>query len=780
MPHALPMSRPLPTSSRRPLSRPSRWLSCLLSILSAIAVPAAAQPFPLAREAALDDATLARAMPALAAAVEEVYRDEDPERAQLNRFRLRFLAGDHAGAIDAIHALRRLRREKGVAGAETQFFPYEILSTAKRAETAGAPIDIALRDAFRTRYGALDDRTAYRLKPSFDANMALAREDLRKALAPAMDVGRLDLPQALELIRRYQFVQAFSTLAPHLPALFAEDDARRYRIERDLWIAMPDGTRISALAVRPTSAGGPLPTLFQFTIYANPDWLLADATWAAAHGYAGVVAVTRGKSLSGDPVAPPSQPVHPFEHDGADAAATIAWIARQPWSDGRVGMYGGSYNSFAQWAAAKHRPPALKAMATSASVAPGIDVPMQGNVFLNFMYPWPHYTTANATLDEATYGDTDRWQGLDRAWYARGVAYRDMDTLDGTPNPVFRRWLQHPRYDAYWQAMIPYREEFADIDIPVLATTGYFDGGRVGVQYYFDEHTRYNANADHTLVIGPYGHIVMQQGALRHIEGYDVDPSAMIDLPGLRLAWFDHLFKGAPKPALLRDRVNYQVMGADTWKHAPSVAAMSNGSLRLYPQTVKAEDGTYRLGAQPPPRGASIVQRIDFADRGDADWTPSPLTLTPALDPHGGLVFVGDPIETPTEIAGLFSGDLDLIVDRRDVDITVELYERMSDGRHFLLSWHLGRASFAKDRSTRTLLRSGKPERLSFRSERLVSRRLEAGSRLVVVVRVNKQPDMQINYGTGGDVAAETIADAGAAMRIEWLGGSVVEIPVRR
>lgn len=754
---------------------------CLLTVCSLMPpADATAQTFPFPAEAIHDEARLAQAMPTLAAQVDAVYRDDDDEREWLNRFRLRFVAGDHAGAIDAIRALRRLRQEKGVAGAETQLLQYEIVSEAKLAEAAGAPIDAALRDAFRARYGALDDRAAYRVKPSFGADLARAREDLRKALAPALEHGRLDLPQALESVRWFQFVQAFSVLSPRTPALFAEDDARRFRIERDVRIAMPDGTRISALVVRPASTEERLPTLFQFTIYANPDWLLADATWAAAHGYVGVVAVTRGKSLSGDPAAPPTQPVYPFEHDGADAAAVIAWIAQQPWSDGRVGMYGGSYNSFAQWAAAKHRPPALKAIATSASAAPGIDVPMQGNVFLNFMFPWPHYTTANATLDETTYNDTERWQALDRRWYAGGGAYRDMDTLDGTPNPVFRRWLQHPAYDAYWQAMIPYREEFARIDIPVLATTGYFDGGRVGVQYYFDQHTRYNANANHTLLIGPYGHIAMQQGALRHIEGYDVDPAAMIDLPGLRLAWFDHLFRGAPKPALLRDRVNYQVMGANAWKHAPSVAAMANGSLRLYPQTAKADDGSYRLGEEPPPRGASIVQRVDFADRSDADRTPSPLSLTPALDPHGGLVFVGDPIETPTEVSGLFSGTLAFVVDRRDFDYTVELYERMADGRHFLLSWHLGRASFAKDRSVRTLLRPGKRQQLSFRSERLVGRRLEPGSRLVVVLRVNKQPDMQINHGTGGDVAAETTADAGAPMRIEWLGGSVVEVPVWR
>lgn len=755
-----------------------------LLFLLALSLPALAQPaahsFAFPREAASDDALLAKTMPTLAVAVAQVHRDEDPDRKRVARFRLQMVAGDMAGAIATIHALRRMRMEAGDASAATLYLQYEIFAAAKVAEAAGAPLDTALRDAFRTLYGTLDDRTALRLLSSFDVGLPRAQDDLRKALAPVAERGRLDLPEALELVRRYQFLQVFSELLPRAPALFAEDEARRYRIERDVWIAMPDGARISAMVVRPASVETPLPTLLGFTIYANPDWLLADAKTVAAHGYVGVVAVTRGKSLVGDGNAAPTESVMPFEHDGADAAATIGWIAQQSWSDGRVGMYGGSYNSFTQWAAAKRRPPALKALMTSASVAPGIDVPMQGNVFMNFMYPWPFYTTNNRTLDDATYGDEARWKKLDRAWYANGGAHRDMDRIDGTPNPVFRRWLEHPGYDAYWQAMIPYREEFADIDIPVLATTGYFDGGRVGVQYYFDEHTRHNPRADHTVVIGPFGHLTMQTGVARSIEGYDVDPAALIDLQALRYAWFDHVLKGAPKPELLRDRINYQVMGADAWKHAPSVAAMANASLRLYLQPEKQDAAAHRLVATAPPRSASLVQRIDFADRSDADWAPSPLSLTPMLDAHGGLVFVGDPINAPTEISGLFSGTLDFVVNKRDLDVTVELYERMADGRHFLLSHHLGRASYAKDRSRRELLQPGKPQRLTFRSERLTSRRLEPGSRIVVVLRVNKQSDMQINYGSGGDVATDTVADAGAPMRIEWLGGSYVEIPVWR
>ena len=118
----------------------------------------------------------------------------------------------------------------------------------------------------------------------------------------------------------------------------------------------------------------------------------ANARRAASNDYAGVVGLTRGKGCSPDPIVP-------YEHDGADAAALIDWIARQSWSDGQVGMYGGSYSGFTPWAAAKRQPKALKAIMVGAPNGPGIDTPMEGNVFWNFIYPWPFYTAGNKTLD---------------------------------------------------------------------------------------------------------------------------------------------------------------------------------------------------------------------------------------------------------------------------------------------------------------------------------------------------------------------------------------------
>lgn len=343
----------------------------------------------------------------------------------------------------------------------------------------------------------------------------------------------------------------------------------------------------------------------QFTIYADSVAAVRDALLSAAHGYASVTGYTRGKACSND------TPV-PYVHDGADAAALIDWIARQPWSDGRVGMYGGSYSGFTAWAAAKRRPSALKGIMVGAPVAPGIDVPMEGNIFVNFVYPWPFYTTNDRWLDNATYNDNARWQRLNRTWYTSGRPYRELEQIDGTPNPGFAEWIAHPTIDAYWRAMVPHGEEFAGIEIPVLQTAGYFFGGPGGAAWYANEHYRHHPGARHYLVIGPYDHLQAQRGVvtvLGHtatwIAGYTIDPVAGIDIvASLRYQWFDHVLRGSPRPALLQDRVNYQVTGANTWRHAPTLSAVSNDRLRLYLHP--GADGRHSLASAPPDANAAL------------------------------------------------------------------------------------------------------------------------------------------------------------------------------
>jgi uncharacterized protein len=743
-----------------------RYLPGLL--LALLALPAFAQAQDIRVPDGLHGAGIDRAMPALAREAIAAYRDEDRARHLGTLFRLQLVAGQYAQAADSIDAIRALRNDP--PSQPPLYLQYEVHARAKAVQAGrGMPFAQAWRETFAERFGGLGDKVALQAEFGFGGYLPRMRGDLDAALAKAAGKTRLPLAEAIDLVRAYQVHAAYAEFLPLYAAALKRDDARRYAIDRDALVRTPDGASIAALIVRPAQAP-PLPALLTFTIYANDDWAWADAKKMAAHGYAGVVAYTRGKGRSPDAIVP-------FERDGADAAATIDWIAAQPWNDGRVGMYGGSYSGYTQWAALKHRPKALKAIATSATTAPGIDVPMEGGIFLNFMYPWPLYAASNRSLDDARYGDSARWAALNRTWYASGRAYRDLPAIDGSANPVFAEWLRHPAYDAYWQAMTPQGDEFAGIDIPVLATTGYFDGAQIGALHYFREHLRHRPGAEHTLLIGPYEHFTMQSGVPPVVQGYPVDPAARIDLQALRLDWFDHVFNGTPKPALLADRVNWQVMGTDAWRHAPTLEAMASRAQRLYLVPGVASD-VHALSAQAQ-AGATVMQRVDFSDRGDADWTQPPNVVNKALDPHLGLVFVGEPLQRDTELAGPFSGVLDFTINKRDVDLAIGVYELNDKGEYLDLAYWLQRVSYVEDRRERRLLRPGAAQRIVVKETRLIGRKLAAGSRIVVTLGAIKQPDRQVNLGSGKDPSDETVADAGVPLEIRWRGSSYLDFPVR-
>jgi predicted acyl esterase len=102
----------------------------------------------------------------------------------------------------------------------------------------------------------------------------------------------------------------------------------------------------------------------------------------------------------------------------------------------------------------------------------------------------------------------------------------------------------------------------------------------------------------------------------------------------------------------------------------------------------------------------------------------------------------------------------------------------MPDGKYFHLSDTLQRASYARDMTRRTLLTPNRLETIKLDKTLLVSRQLSKGSRLLVVVDVNRGPFAQVNHGTGKDVSDESIADAREPLRVEWFNDSYVEIPV--
>ena len=738
------------------------------------------------------DSALAVEMPRLAERAIATYRDTDRELYLDNLYRLEIVAGRYQEAGATLRTLRDLQVAMHRAKASASSLPYEIYARARTAQRQnGLPFDVAFRKAYSEIVGELDDRTAAnQLRWVFGTSSVRLKNNFREAVQRVNGKGELPLPDAIDLVRKYAAAQAYDSFQSLTAALEDADDRRRYLIDRNIPVRTPDGATVCVLVVRPRVMPGRLAALLNFTIYADSAQNMAEARRTASNGYVAVVALTRGKGCS------PDNPI-PIEHDGSDARAVIEWISRQAWSDGRVGMYGGSYEGFTQWAAAKRLPKAVKALMPSVTFAPGIDFPMDGNVFMNYAYPWPFYTMNSKALDNATYNDRTRWDRLNRIWYESGRTYRDLARIDGTPNPIFNRWLDHPSYDSYWQSAIPYQSEFARIDIPVLTTTGYYDSGQLGALYYFAQHHKYLARANHYLVIGPYDHTGGQRGTISPLgttqnllRGYELDSVAHIDIGELRYEWFDHVFKGKPRPALLKDKVNYQVMGANRWGNAPTLAAVAGDKLRFHLSAVKSTEG-YTLSAQRSGDGMVIPQTVDLADRSDVDrMSPDGGIADQALDDWSivsrklfignAIAFVSEPFVKSTEVSGLFSGRLDFSINKKDFDFSVTLYELTPAGDYVHLSYYWARASYMRDRSQRRLLTPGNRERLAFESGRLTSRQFQAGSRLLVVIGVLKQSGEQINYGTGKDVSDETISDAGVPLRIRWSGASFIDLPIRR
>lgn len=542
----------------------------------------------------------------------------------------------------------------------------------------------------------------------------------------------------------------------------------------DVLIKTREGITLSATLVLPNPMpAGRIPTILEYTIYSDPERNKTAAEEIAARGYACLIAEVRGKRLSPDPVVP-------YEHDAADSHAVLDWIARQPWSDGKVGMIGGSYSGFTAWAATKRKHPALKGIAVSAAAIPGLGLPMHNNVFLTANYQWPFYVTNNKLLDDTVNENGRRSWKLPRDWFMSGRSYREIDAVDGTPNPWLQRWLMHPAYDKYWQAMVPYRNDFAHVNIPVLTITGYYDDAQISALHYFKQHLAFGRQPEHYVVIGPYDHLGTgwreKPAVLRE---YTIDPVAQIDSQELKLEFMDYVLKGKPKPALLANKINYEVMGANVWRHAPSLDSVHGGvRMRLYFSSQKSE-GLFSLVNRQPPSDSRVTHEVDLADRvkfHNYHAYPMPIVQGP-LSYVTESIFVSEPFEAPTVISGSFTGELAVVINKKDFDLGITVYEAMAGGKLFHLGSGIQRASYGEDPTDRHLLTPGKQEHVKFETS-MVSRQMQPGSRLLVLVDAIKSPSAQVNYGTGKDVSDESVKDAGDPLKIEIRSGSFFEVPL--
>lgn len=546
----------------------------------------------------------------------------------------------------------------------------------------------------------------------------------------------------------------------------------KFIIETDLLITTEEGAELSITLIRP-KVKETLPTILNFNIYAG-SFDEYYAMEAAKKGYAGIVANTRGKKKS-------KNTIEPFEHDGKDAYAVIDWISKQKWSNGKVGMYGGSYLGFSQWAATKKLHPALKTIVPQVAVGIGIDYPMHNNVFMSYMLRWIHYVENNKTTDDEGFDNDKKWDSLYTTWYKSGAAFNTLDSLDLNPKTTFQKWLKHPSYDSFWQDMVPYKNEFKNINIPILTTTGYYDDDQRGAFFYLNEHYKYNKNPEHYLLIGPYDHGGAQGFPQKIIQGYEIDSVAQINIDNIVFDWFDYQLKDGDKPELLKEKFNFQLMGSNQWKHTAKLEDFNKNKLTFYLSSKKDEHSNNLLLKESASKDFMDF-KLDLKNRNDADNYIDPYTKLQIRDsiiklPHG-IAFETKAFENNINMVGSFSADLNFITNKKDFDYNIRLYVIEPDGKYFFLNETIGRASYNKDKETRHLLLPNKKQNLSITNTFFTAKRILKGSKLLISIGVNKNPYWEVNYGTGKDVSTETILDANEPIEIKWLGSSKINIPI--
>lgn len=618
----------------------------------------------------------------------------------------------------------------------------------------------------------MSDEAFYHASSSLGWSLEMGQDYMMHLFQRYQKKDELSQADAVNLINNYQLYHVHNKVLEISKAALPAEHKKRFIIEPDVLVQTKEGIKLSAVVVRQRGQKSKRPAAFQFTIYADEAWHIKEAIHAAAHGYVGVIANSRGKRSSPDKIVP-------WEHDGKDATAVIDWVSKQSWNDGRVAMYGGSYNGFTQWAAAKYMHPALKTIVPYAAASLVTGLPYENNIAITANYQWAFHVTNNKTMDHEVYSDWQHWNKAKETLFESGRAFRDIDKIEGTPNPLFHKWLDHPGYDEYYQAMTAYKDDYKKINIPVLSFTGYFDGGQISAIDFLKRHYRNNPNADHSLLIGPYNHRTAQWTPQSHHSNYKLDPVALKkDTQEITFEWLDHVLFNLPKPKLIKDRVNYQLMGSNQWRHAKSYQQLNQQAVS-FSLGKKQTDGTYLLSTSKGDSASFVSQTVNLADRKILrNLQPWPVIQEKLVD-ENGLIFISEPFTSTKELAGAITGQFSLAINKRDVDIGFNFFEIAADGKVTFLTHYRSRASYAEDMSQRQLLVPGKKTSIPIINARMTAKLLEKGSRLAIVLNVNKNSDAQVNMGTGKDVSDETSADGKEPLVIKWFADSQINIPIK-
>lgn len=456
--------------------------------------------------------------------------------------------------------------------------------------------------------------------------------------------------------------------------------------------AMRDGVKLTADVYRPDS-DGKFPVILQRSCYGRTKAL--EATSYAKRGYVFVAQDVRGKFDS-------EGIWKPFVNEARDGYDSVEWCAAQSWSTGKVGMIGGSYLGFVQWAAARENSPHLKCLIPIVSPPdPFFNVPYAFGAF--FLQPntwWTAIAEGKGMNSIPTFTSIAPFKTLPVTDVDKAVLGHHVD--------FFQEWLQHPTNDAYWQ-QVNFNDRMKTMpDIPALHISGWFDGDGIGTKRNYAGMTAAGHPNQH-LVYGPWSHAV---NTSTKIGPLDFGPQSVRDLDTLYLRWFDHWLKGVNNSVEKEKPVEAFLMGRNEWRQFTAWPPKEATALRWYFHSAghaNADKSDGKLSLSKPSAGEKsdrftydpahpyIPGGEEAAAKGgeDAANAPDAKSDTAERDPQA-LTYTTDALQKDVIVAGPIELHLSAQTSAKDTDWFAMLQDIRPDGKAINLCQGIIRARFRK------------------------------------------------------------------------------------
>ncbi len=503
-------------------------------------------------------------------------------------------------------------------------------------------------------------------------------------------------------------------------------------VKREAQVPMRDGVKLAANIFLP-QAEGRFAVILIRTPYGKGTELGANDSFVN-HGFAVVVQDVRGRYSS-------EGKFNMLDQESADGEDTINWVAKQPWSNGRVGMSGGSYSGLAQWKAAAEQPSALKAIFP---VHAGIDeyrdrfYARGGAMRLGHRMLW---------LVENLRKPTHRDPGFDR--YVLHLPLRTMDKeAAGQTLPLWQQSLDHPGYDAFWRAM-SVREQLNQVATPAFAVAGWFDPN-VQSDLATITNLRRKSNS-YRIAIGPWAHNMSVP-----FPGVDFGRDAGYPVSTMQLAWFDRWLNDKPGE-VPGGPYSIFVMGANKWRDEAEWPLKRAVATRYY----LAPD--HQLSIVPPKDGAD---RYSYDPRQPVPTRGGTTCCNPAIFPWGPLdqrVIGSRPdvlqYQTPVltedlEVTGPIRVQLHISTSAPDTDFTAKLIDVFPSGEARLLTDGILRLRYREGLEKPVLAKPGQEYAITVDAG-VTSNVFRAGHRIRLDIASSNFPKYDRNLNTGRPIADE-------------------------